>query len=191
MCVSAACKSDCLSSGFADSTDFLRGVGGKQRDCNLETRTSWGFILTLWHLQFGKWESYRMISFTWSLRLTPPLHSAPLPIICLLLEVRNLKCTSKNSIDTHKSQSPWFNDWVTREESQSFSFAFCLFQVVPGGKKLTAIWDCNWGLSQLLWVPSLRFLRAGTWSRVEGTWSLLSNSSNLVILNEWSLSFFF
>lgn len=40
MCVSAACKNDCLSSGFADCTDSLREVGEKQRDCNLETRTS-------------------------------------------------------------------------------------------------------------------------------------------------------
>lgn len=27
MCVSAACKNDCLSSGFADCTDSLREVG--------------------------------------------------------------------------------------------------------------------------------------------------------------------
>lgn len=39
-CVSAACKNDCLSSGFSESTDTLRRAGKKQRDCNLETRTS-------------------------------------------------------------------------------------------------------------------------------------------------------
>lgn len=40
MCVSAACKNDCLSSVFADLPDSLRGIGEKWRDCNLETRTS-------------------------------------------------------------------------------------------------------------------------------------------------------
>lgn len=54
LCVSAASKNNCLSNGLADSLDSLRAQGKKQRDCSLETRTSWGFILTLWHLQFGR-----------------------------------------------------------------------------------------------------------------------------------------
>lgn len=37
-----------------------------------------------------------------------------------------------------KIQSPQFNDWISAEESQRFSFAFCLLHIMEG-KEFIAI----------------------------------------------------
>lgn len=64
------------------------------------------------------------------IRLKPETHTSsplPLPIICLFLKAKNLKCTSKTSSDACKSQSLWFSDWISIEESWSFKLCFlCL-----------------------------------------------------------------
>lgn len=102
------------------------------------------------------------------MHLKPGTHTsspAPLPVICLFLKVRNLKYASKNSNDDHKSQSPLLNDWISREEIQSFSFAFCFFQSMQG-RKLIAISDLQVGflsasLDTFLQFPGRRHFGQG------------------------------
>ena len=190
MCVSAACKNDRLSSVFADFTDSLRRGGGKQRDCNLETRTSWGFILTLWHLQLGKWKGCRMISFTWSLRLTPP----PLPpCLSSIFKGEDSEMYFKKLKWCSPKPKPLIK-WLDLPDRRVRALALFSVSSKVWRKKVHS------HLRMAIWVylSYLKYLPSGPWeqalwsgTKAEGTWSLLTNPLSPVILTRRSLNFFF